>query len=207
MTRDGATETNFAALKEMHARLRGGPLAWSLKLEGGYLPKKYLRRHDPAHAPVPWLGVDGHFALERLGSDWIIQRWILREKGLPVFGPPLKEMIDPVSVEELRGAVRSSLLEWWSPPFPSPDRFLSSEYQAYAILTMCRSLYVLENGRVASKPQATRWAMETLQDPWRALIASAKSWKPGVVFDRRDDVTRFIQYTLGHWGLATSEQE
>ncbi len=194
---------DFYALKEMHARLFACGLAWSQKLEGAYIPKKDLRRHDPDHAPVPWLGVDGHFALERLGSDWILQRWILREKGVVVTGPALHDMIDPVSPDDLREAVRASLREWWSPPFPSPDKFLSGEYQAYAVLTMCRSLYVLENGRVASKPQAARWAMETLEDQWRALIASAEAWRPGVVFDRLEDVTRFIQYTLRHWGLTT----
>ncbi len=194
---------DFCALKEMHAGLFTCGLAWSQKLEGAYIPKKDLRRHDPAHAPVPWLGVDGHFALERLGSDWILQRWILREKGVVVNGPALHGMIDPVSPDDLRAAVRYSLQEWWSPPFPSPDRFLSGEYQAYAILTMCRSLYVLENGQVASKPQAARWAMETQGDQWRPLIASAEAWRPGVVFDRLEDVTRFIQYTLRHWGLTT----
>jgi predicted nucleotidyltransferase len=196
---------DFYALKDMHARLFACGLAWSQKLEGGYIPQKDLRLHDPAHAPVPWLGVDGHFALERLGSDWILQRWVLREKGLVVTGPALYDMIDPVSPDDLRAAVRASLREWWSPPFPSPDRFLSSEYQAYAVLTMCRSLYVLENGRVASKPQAARWAMETLEDRWRALIASAEAWRPGAFFDRLDDVTRFIHYTLRHWGLTTSK--
>jgi hypothetical protein len=194
----------FHALKEMHTRLFSSGLAWSQKLEGAYIPKEALRRHDPAHAPVPWLGVDGHFALERLGSDWILQRWILREKGLVITGPALPDMIDPLSPDDLREAVRTSLREWWSLPFPSPDRFLSSEYQAYAILTMCRSLYVLKNGRVASKPQAARWAMETLDDQWLVLIASTEAWRPGFVFNRLDDVTRFIQYTLRCWGLATS---
>ena len=111
VTRDAATEADFAALQEMHARLRSGPLDWAQKLEGAYLPKAALRRHDPAGAPIPWLGADGHFAMERLGSDWIIQRWILREKSLSVFGPPLKELIDPVSADVLHAQIarRSSI--------------------------------------------------------------------------------------------------
>jgi predicted nucleotidyltransferase len=107
---DLPTET-FSALKDMHARLFASGLAWSQKLEGAYIPKDDLRRHDPAHAPVPWLGVDGHFALEGLGSDWMLQRWVLREKGIVVAGPLLKSMIDPVSSDDLREAVRASLRE------------------------------------------------------------------------------------------------
>jgi len=186
----------FSALKDMHARLFLSGLAWSQKLEGAYLPKKVLRRHNPAPAPIPWLGEDGHFALEGLGSDWIIQRWILREKGRIVCGPPPAILIDPVSAEDLRQAVRGSLREWWSPPFPAPQRFQSGEYQAYAILTMCRSLFVLAQGRVASKPEAAGWAMQSLGEPWRSLISAAAAWRPGVEFDKLDETLEFIRFTI-----------
>ncbi|KAF0106354.1 MAG: Streptomycin 3''-adenylyltransferase [Anaerolineaceae bacterium] len=191
----------FSELKEMHARLFTSGRAWSRKLEGAYLPKDDLRRHDPAHAPIPWLGVDGHFAFEGLGSDWIIQRWILRKKGIVVAGSPLKPMIDPVSAADLRGAVRGSLREWWSPPFPSPERFQSGEYRAYAIQTMCRSLYVLEFGRVASKPEAARWAAETFARPWRGLIHAATDWAPGAKSVEFEETARFIGFTLKQAGL------
>jgi predicted nucleotidyltransferase len=192
----------FSALKDMHTRLWTSGRAWSQKIEGAYIPKDNLRRHDPAHNPVPWLGVDGHFAMEQLGSDWVLQRWILREKGIILAGPPLAGLIDPVSADELREAVRCSLSEWWSPPLPSPNRFQSGEYQAYAVLTMCRSLHVLEYGRMASKPKAGRWAMERLGEPWKELIASAMAWRSGVEFSRLDEVLEFIRFTLRQWGLS-----
>ncbi len=188
----------LSTLEGMHARLRAEGSKWSQKLEGAYIPKGNLRRHDPAHAPVPWLGVDGHFALEPLGSDWIIQRWILREKGIVVAGPPLAELIDPVSADNLREAVRGNLREWWSPPFLSPERFQSDEYQAYAVLTMCRSLYVLEHGRVASKPEAARWALEAFGEPWRELISAAAAWRSGMEFDKLNEALEFILFTLHH---------
>jgi len=198
-------EETFSSLKKMHARLFLSGAAWSQKLEGAYIPKDDLRHHDPEHGSIPWLGMDGHFAMETLGSDWIIQRWILREKGVIVAGPPLTSLIDPVSTQDLRQAVRLSLKEWWSPPFPSPQRFQKGEYQAYAVLTMCRSLYVLEHGRVASKPEAARWAVETLAEPWRALIASAASWKPGMKYDKLKETLDFISYTL-FWNIPTSSK-
>jgi predicted nucleotidyltransferase len=197
VTEDVLPPETFSALKDMHARLFYSGLAWSQKLEGAYLPKEALRRHNPDYAPVPWLGEDGHFALEGLGSDWVIQRSILHEKGRVVAGPPLAGLIDPVSPGDLRAAVRGSLREWWSPPFPSPERFQSGAYQAYAILTMCRSLYVIENGRVASKPEAARWALQTLGGPWCGLISAAAAWRPGMEFDILDETLEFIRFTLG----------
>ena len=196
VTDDPVPAKTFSTLKEMHNRLFLSGLSWSQKLEGAYLPKEALRRYDPEHAPVPWLGTDGHFALETLGIDWIIQRWILREKSLVISGPPLTGLIDPVSAEDLRQAVLGSLREWWSPPFPSPERFQNGEYQAYAILTMCRSLYVLEYGRVASKPEAASWAMETLGKPWRLLISAAAAWRPGMEFNKLEVTLKFIRFTI-----------
>ncbi len=201
VTQGSLPEEAFAALKEMHARLRAGDHPWAQKMEGAYLPKDALRRHNPHGVLIPWLGVDGHFAWEGLGYDWIIQRWILREKGLAVVGPRLKPLIDPVGADEIRQAVRVNLCDWWTPPLPSPKRFESGEYQAYAILTMCRSLYVLEFGRIASKPEAARWALKTLDEPWNGLVNAAAAWRPGTDFNRLDETLEFIRFTLEKWGL------
>ena len=195
----------FTALREMHADLRASNLPWAQKIEGAYLPKDDLRRHNPDSAPIPWLGVDGHFACERLGSDWTIQRWILREKSLAVAGPPLKPLIDPVSADEIREAVRANLRDWWTPPLPSPGRFESDEYQVYAVLTMCRSLYVLKHGMITSKPAAARWAQSALSEPWVGLITAAAVWRPGMDFDRLNEMLKFILFTLEQWGLPDRE--
>ena len=48
--------------------------------------------------------------------------------------------------------------------------------QAYAILTMCRALYVHRTGEQASKRQAARWAREELPQ-WADLIQSALAWR------------------------------
>jgi oligoendopeptidase F len=80
----------------MHTLLHAAGPKWSRKLEGAYFPQEDLRRHNIADRPIPWLGTDGHFARETPGSDWVIQRWILREKGIAIAGPPLKPMIDPI---------------------------------------------------------------------------------------------------------------
>ncbi len=194
----------FQDLKNMHATLFACGLEWSQRLEGAYIPKANLRCHEPGSPPVPWLGVDGHFALETLGSDWVIQRWILREKGVGLSGPPLASMISPITALDLKEAVRASLRGWWSPPFASPERFKSNSYRAYAVLTMCRSLFVLENGGVASKPEAARWALENLPKPWRSLVRSALHQE--VVEIRFGKMFEFIDFTLLTAGIPKEAQ-
>jgi len=184
------------ALEAMHARMAASGSKWAAKLEGAYIPQRALRRYDPAEAPCPYLN-EGRFRVGRLGSDWVIQRHILREQGVVVAGPAPQTLIDPVQPDDLRGAVLGTLREWWSPMLQSPDpRLHGSEYQAYAVLTMCRALYTLQHGTIVSKPVAARWAQERLGERWAALIERALAWRNGEPFEHLDETLDLIRYTL-----------
>lgn len=186
----------LSSLAAMHRNIAASGLKWASKLEGSYIPRDALRRYDPKNTIHPALRVDGSFGMDGHGSDWIIQRHIIHEKGIVLLGPPARELIDPVSSDQLRGAVRGILREWWSPPFPSPGRFESEEYRAYVVLTMCRALYTLHYGTVSSKPVAARWAQQTIGEPWAGLIECALLWTPCQPL-LKDETFSFIQYTLG----------
>ncbi len=92
-------------------------------------------------------------------------------------GPDPKTLIDPVGPDELRGAARGTLGEWWSPMLKEPTFLRTSEYRAYAVLTMCRALYTVQNGEIVSKPVAARWAMESAAKERTRLIEASLSWR------------------------------
>lgn len=196
VTADDLPPEIVTALEHMHASLTTSGLQWAMILEGSYIPQAALRRYDPAHAQYPALRSDGTFAVDGHGVDWIIQRHILREKGLAIAGPPIKTLIEPVAPDAVRWASRETLREWWEPQLTESFRLRSSEYQAYAILTMCRALYTLEHGDVASKPTAARWAQTVLDARWSALIDRALAWGHGMELDAFDDTLNLIRYTL-----------
>lgn len=184
-----------SALEAMHARMMASGSKWARKLEGTYIPQRALRRYDPNAAPCPCVN-EGKFYVARHESDWIIQRYILREHGVTVVGPALHPLIDPVQPEDLRRAVRGFLREWWSPMLHDPARLRSSEYQAYAVLTMCRALYTLQHGDVVSKPVAARWAQQALGGWQAALIEWALAWQPEASLDKFSETLDLIRYTL-----------
>jgi predicted nucleotidyltransferase len=166
----------LTALRRLHARLAAGPSPWAQELEGSYIPVGALRRYDASNAIHPrvergggLLEVRGH------GCDWVIQRLILRERGVVLSGPPPADLIDPVSVGEFRDALRQLMREWWAPMCAEPFRLRGRGYRAYAVLTMCRVLYSLESGTVVSKPVAARWAPPLLDERARALVDWALS--------------------------------
>jgi hypothetical protein len=182
-------------LEALHLRLWDSGLKWAAKLEGAYVPLPTLRRHDPDAAPCPTIN-EGRFYLDKQGSDWIIQRYILREYNAAVYGPSLKSAIDRVTPDDLRRAVVGVLREWWQPMLTDPRFIRNREYETYATLTMCRALYALEYGDIVSKPAAARWALETLDSRWTELIDRALAWPQEPQPESLSETLEFIKYTV-----------
>jgi hypothetical protein len=189
-----------ADLGAMHTRVAASGLIWADTLEGSYIPRAALRRYDLANNRHPTIGVDWAFGIGAHGRNWVIERHIVREHGVVVSGPPPAALIDPVSADDLRAAVRDALDGFWRVQLTVPEerlpRLHMRAYQAFAILTMCRALSTLDRGEVVSKPVAARWAREALPPPWPDLIAKALRWRHD---NRPDDLTEtlaFIRYTI-----------
>jgi predicted nucleotidyltransferase len=181
VTTNRLSDKTVSEIEAMHNRIWETGWKWAAKLEGAYVPKDLIRRHAANGAPCPTVN-EGRFYVAGLGSDWIIQRHIVREQGVVLAGPDPKTLIDPVTAGDIRGAVLRVLQEWWFPMLADPS-WLSThgnEYHAFAILTMCRALYALEYGTIVSKPAAARWAQTRLGDRWRTVIEqSIPAQKPG----------------------------
>ncbi len=188
----------ISKLENMHKQTWATSLKRAGKLEGAYVPKALIRRHDPNGVACPTVN-EGHFYVAALGSDWIIQRHVVRELGVVLAGPDPKTLIDFVSADEIRSAVLAILREWWFPMLNDPSwlRDHDNAYRAFAVITMCRVLHALEHGQIVSKPQATRWAQTKLENKWRNLIersvAASQHTNVEVPLHETLDFIRFIR--------------
>lgn len=196
VTAEELPERVVAALKEMHARISAGGLTWSKKLEGSYIPRPAWRRYNPAYARHPSIGVDWPFGAGEHGPDWIIQRHIVRERGVTLWGPSPAMLIDPVIPADLRRASCDAALHFWSGQLAGPAWLRPRNYQAFAILTMCRILYTLARGETASKPVAAAWARKTLGITWAPLIDRALRWRHDDRPDDMEEMLDFVRYTI-----------
>lgn len=178
VTEEEVGEEAIAKLRTLHERLWAGEglglgsKKWAAKLEGTYIGRAALRRYEEDERPHPQVN-EGQFYVAPHGSDWVIQRHILREQGVVVAGPPIQRMIDRVTPDELRGAVAGVLLGWWSGILADPEQLRRTGYQPYAVLTMCRALYCFEKGEIVSKRAAAQWAMKALEARWKPLVRRA----------------------------------
>lgn len=195
---DGAlSEEKIAALEAMHKEIWASEMKWANKLEGAYVPQEDIRRYMPDRAPCPTIN-EGTFFLDRHGSDWIIQRHIVREDGVVIAGPDPKTLIDPVSPHEIRGAILGTLNEWWFPMLDDSATWLrqhGSNYHGYAVITMCRALHALEHGTIVSKPVAIQWARQNLEEHWHPLIDQAVASQYGNHAEFLNETLEFIRFT------------
>ena len=186
----------LAELKGLNERIQGTGSPWAAKLEGSFLPLHVFKDFNPSCTPYPTIGMGGWFGLDHKGIEHPIQRFMLREDGIALAGPPPKTFIDPIGSEELKEATRALLHGWWEPRLKDEARMRRRGYQAYAVLTMCRALYTLTQGGVASKPAAARWAQKALDSRWHGLIERALHWRNGDGVDDLEPTQHLIRYVL-----------
>jgi len=194
VTDDHLRDAIIRELESIHSALATGS-KWQRKLEGAYVPKAVIQRHDSQGPPVPTVN-EGNFYLAPLGSDWVMQRTLLRETECAVYGPPLSNLIDPVGSEDLRAAVLAIIDTWWEPMLAEHTRLLRPGYQPFAVLSMCRSLYTMRKGELASKTQAANWAIATLPAEWSSLIDHALQWGDGDDIESIDQTAAFMRYVI-----------
>jgi hypothetical protein len=205
VTEEDLSEEALEQLRAMHATIASSGLPYATRLEGSYIPRQALRRYDPTNARHPTIGTDWPFQVGLHGSNWILERQIVREHGVIVCGPSPQTLIDPVPPQEVRAAVCEQLKNSWQPRLNDRDWLRPRHYQAFAVLTLCRALYTLQHGTVSSKPQAAAWTQEVYPQ-WRPIIEKALTWRSQHEIDDLADTMTFLHAALQQ-ALELCEQE
>jgi predicted nucleotidyltransferase len=175
VTREDIAGELFLRLQAMHDRIAALDSAWAIQLEGSYISQHAIRRYDPEHALHPNIerGLGERLKIVDHNEPWAVHRSVLRERGITLLGPDPCSLVDPVSVQELRAAMLVLLNGWAQNILDNPQVIAKRGYQSYVVLSLCRLLYTLQTGKVASKPFAAAWAKENLAIRWIPLIEHA----------------------------------
>jgi predicted nucleotidyltransferase len=191
------SDAEAAALIELHERLAALPNPFADRLEGAYIDRASLRRFEPGRefltieceTPLRWKVHE---------TSWLMERYVLREKGVTLLGPDPTTLIDSISPEELRDAVRQRVREWatWTANPHDPEWLRPRSHQAYVVETICRALYTLAFGELTSKQKAAEWAISALPEPWRAAVGRSVGARADETSDeaRIEEVLAFVQW-------------
>jgi hypothetical protein len=150
VTDDEISGDLFSALQAMHDRIAAIDSWCATQLEGSYISRHALRRHDPADALHPNIerGKGERLKMVHHDDGWVIHRHILRERGITLAGLAPQILIDPVSPNDLKRAMLGLLQGWATQILGAPVQMKRRGYQSYTVLSLCRILYTLEHGTV-----------------------------------------------------------
>ncbi len=105
-----------------------------------------------------------------------------RIEGVPLFGPPAVELIEPVPAEDLERAVRDVIPEL----LPG----LEAQDTRNSLLTLARIWFTLETGGIESKDTAATWALERMPVGTGAGLRMARAGYLGEAPDLWDEPAR-----------------
>lgn len=191
-------EQQIAGLRAMHQRFAAGESPWACRIEAVYVPQAALPPAPPA-GEHPQLEQGAGLALAPLESGWAAQCWTLRERGVAVSGPDPLTLVGPLAPADLRPGAAAIAREWADAARDDPswrDWVRERPHQRFVIQTLCRMLYSLATGAVASKPQAAAWALRTAGEPWAGLVREALAAPLAAPLSQRelDDTIAFIRH-------------
>ena len=165
-------EREFEELQKMHTAFAAQHKEWDDRIEVCYISVAALNAVRSRTGKIANISPGEPFHMRESSMEWLSDWYLVREKGIALFGPSPKTIIEPISKDEFIQTIKGHAKAWGEWIHDMHGR----RSQAYAILTMCRALYTCKYGEQVSKKQAALWAQRELPD-WSQLIQNALTWR------------------------------
>jgi predicted nucleotidyltransferase len=169
VTSVGLGRREVERLGAMHAALAAEEPRWENRIEVAYLSRAALRSYRTRTSTMAVTSPGEPFHTKSAGRDWLLNWFVVRERGVALYGPPPAAFIGPIAADELIRAVHEGA-EWRRARVPR-----HRNGQVFTILTMCRALHTVEVGGLASKREAAAWAARAMPAS-AGLIERALTW-------------------------------
>jgi predicted nucleotidyltransferase len=198
------TSDQVEVLLVMHDRVYALDSEWAKHLEGSYFPRAILRDHAKRGGDLWYLDHGARSLVRSDHCNTALVRWVVRERGVTLAGPPPKTLVDPIPRDVLRGEMLKTLTGWGQEILDDPTPYNNRFYQGFIVLSYCRMLHDLRRGHPGSKREGAEWAKSNLDPSWSDLIDRAWDCRPDPARQVRqppdlEDFERtleFVQYVM-----------
>ena len=205
---DEVTPEDVSNLRIMHDALTSenrhpDHATWRGRIETQYAPEAGLRTFRTIPFLMANISPGEPIHLVDAGREWLVNWYFVQTYGIALYGPPPRVRVHtdpPLAHEEFLEAIRDHALSWEDHVAQTAG---SRAYQGYAVLTMCRAMNTLAEGRQVSKREAARWARKRFPG-YTGLILEALEWRtaysgmvsdPSVTYPR---VEEFVRFAISH---------
>jgi predicted nucleotidyltransferase len=174
ITASTLSDDEFDSVRRLHDDFVQTHPEWDDRVEVAYMARSVLQRFRDKPGEVVRISPGEPIHRTTALAHWLTDLYAAQEQGLVLHGHPLRKLMDgrPISREEFVDAVRRSVPNWREWLTESP----SQRFQAYARLTLCRSLYACRTGSQGSKHDAAVWLAQTYP-AWSAVVDEALAWR------------------------------
>ncbi len=167
-----------------------------LKMEGQYFQPSDLGCIDDEVSP--FLNYhDGKVEWRRRFGLGPVTWWILKEKGIAVFGPPPQGLALTVDMQRLLQGQLENLNSYWANWTRRPVRLaslLTDWGVQWSVLGVLRQFYTLRERKIISKTGAGKYALGCLPGRWQPIIAEAIAMRESPPHSQyRSRVTRAVE--------------
>lgn len=178
VTETEVSDDQIPNLQVMHEHIYRLDSSWAQHLEGSYFPRGILLHHSRRGEKLWYLDNGSRSLIKSDHCNTIVVRWVVREKGITLAGPPPDTLIEPMSTEVLRAEIMETITGWGQEIIDNPNRFSNHFYQTYIVLNFSRMLHDLHTGRPGSKRAGAEWAKINLDPSWHGLIDRTWNGRP-----------------------------
>jgi hypothetical protein len=154
-----------------------------------------MRELTPPTKSRPWWGFGTFYAEAPAGNEWIINHYLLAQRGIALEGPAFNELIPPIGIHDVRQASARDLVEEWVPKIDNAAWLSNSHHQSYLVLNLCRILHTVIRSELGSKKVAGEWVKEAYPQ-WQDLIEEAERWVYGDEMNRQVDAVAFLRFAV-----------
>jgi len=198
------SEVEINSFHDLHGRIHTLASPWAQPLEGSYFPKEVLRNSSRRGEKLWYLDNGSRSLVKADHCNTIVVRWVVRENGVTLAGPPPGTLVDPIPVNMLRMEIREVITGWGREILAHPEQYKNRFYQTFIVLSYCRMLNDLISGFPGSKHSGAEWAKVHLDPAWIGLIERFWNGRPipevsvRTPADPQDfkDTLKFIQYVI-----------
>lgn len=173
ITADEINALEFEKLERMHDTFVSKYSKWNNRIEIAYVSLKGLKAFKNNPCLIAIVSPGEPFHIKEAGNDWLINLYNMSKHSVTLYGQDIKIVIEPISDDEFLEAVKKQVKEWKDYVVTTKS---SRSSQGYAILTLCRALYVCFNRKQASKKEAAQWAIKELPE-YADQIKKALQWR------------------------------
>lgn len=160
-------------LLEIHRFIERQYPLW--KMEGDYFQPSDLGRLDDEVGPFLKYH-DGKLERRQRYSLGSVTWWILKTKGIALFGSPPQELAITVDMDRLLQGQLENLNSYWAYWTKRPVRWaslLSDWGVQWTVLGVLRQFYTLREQGIISKTEAGKYALGCLPERWQPIIVEA----------------------------------